>query len=72
MKTKELDLSLSYKVKDIGLAELGRKQLVLAEDEMPGLMAAREKYGKEKPFATGHGPDVWSQNRRAHFRVHQK
>lgn len=29
-------------------------------------------YGKEKPFATGHGPDVWSQNRRAHFRVNQK
>lgn len=50
MKTKELDLSLSYKVKDMGLAELGRKQLVLAENEMPGLMAAREKYGKEKPF----------------------
>ncbi|HEY3276434.1 MAG TPA: adenosylhomocysteinase [Syntrophorhabdaceae bacterium] len=50
MKTKELDLSLPYKVKDIGLAELGRKQLVLAENEMPGLMAAREKYGKEKPF----------------------
>jgi adenosylhomocysteinase len=50
MKTKELDLSLPYKVKDIGLAKLGRKQLVLAENEMPGLMAAREKYGKEKPF----------------------
>jgi adenosylhomocysteinase len=50
MKTKQLDLSLPYKVKDIALAELGRKQLVLAENEMPGLMAAREKYGKEKPF----------------------
>jgi adenosylhomocysteinase len=50
MKTKELDFSLSYKVKDIVLAELGRKQLALAENEMPGLMAAREKYGKEKPF----------------------
>ncbi len=50
MKTKELDFSLPYKVKDIGLAELGRRQLVLAENEMPGLMAAREKYGKEKPF----------------------
>ena len=50
MKTKALDLSLPYKVKDIGLAELGRRQLVLAENEMPGLMAAREKYGKEKPF----------------------
>ncbi len=29
-------------------------------------------YGKEKPFLVGHGPDTWSQNRRAHFRVHQK
>lgn len=29
-------------------------------------------YGKERPFVTGHGPDVWAQNRRAHFRVHQK
>jgi len=50
MKTQQLDLSLPYKVKDIALAELGRKQLVLAENEMPGLMAARQKYGKEKPF----------------------
>jgi peptidoglycan-associated lipoprotein len=29
-------------------------------------------YGKEHPFAQGHNPDSWSQNRRAHFRVHQK
>ncbi len=29
-------------------------------------------YGKEKPFDTGHNPDAWSQNRRAHFRVHDK
>ncbi len=29
-------------------------------------------YGKEKPFALGHDPDAWSQNRRAHFRVHDK
>jgi adenosylhomocysteinase len=50
MKTTPLDLSLNYKVKDISLAELGRKQLDLAENEMPGLMAARAKYGKEKPF----------------------
>jgi adenosylhomocysteinase len=50
MKTTPLDLSLEYKVKDIALAELGRKQLNLAENEMPGLMAARAKYGKEKPF----------------------
>lgn len=29
-------------------------------------------YGKEHPFSQGHNPDAWSQNRRAHFRVHQK
>ncbi len=41
---------LPYKVKDIGLAEFGRKEINLAENEMPGLMALREKYGKEKPL----------------------
>ena len=40
----------TYKVKDISLAELGRKEIVLAENEMPGLMALREKYGKTKPL----------------------
>ncbi len=40
----------TYKVKDIALAELGRKEIVLAENEMPGLMALREKYGKTKPL----------------------
>ena len=45
MKVESLDLSLPYKVKDISLADLGRKQLQLAENEMPGLMAARKKYG---------------------------
>jgi adenosylhomocysteinase len=40
-----------YKVKDISLAEWGRKEIRLAEAEMPGLMALREKYGKEKPLA---------------------
>ena len=39
-----------YKVKDIGLAEAGRKQLNIAEQEMPGLMATREKYGPMKPL----------------------
>ncbi|MEI6498417.1 MAG: adenosylhomocysteinase [bacterium] len=39
-----------YKVADISLAEWGRKELILAEKEMPGLMALREKYGKEKPL----------------------
>lgn len=41
---------LPYKVKDIGLAEWGRKEINLAEAEMPGLMALREEYGKKKPL----------------------
>ncbi len=41
---------LPYKVKDIALAEYGRKEIMLAENEMPGLIALREKYGKEKPL----------------------
>jgi adenosylhomocysteinase len=40
-----------YKVKDISLAEWGRKEIKLAEAEMPGLMALREEYGKSKPLA---------------------
>ncbi|MHB1219474.1 MAG: adenosylhomocysteinase [Alphaproteobacteria bacterium] len=39
-----------YKVADIGLADLGRRQIELAETEMPGLMALREEYGKSKPL----------------------
>ena len=42
--------TLPYKVKDISLAEFGRKEIQLAENEMPGLMALREKYGKTKPL----------------------
>lgn len=41
---------LPYKVKDIGLAEFGRKEIELAENEMPGLMALRAKYGESKPL----------------------
>ncbi len=41
---------LNYKVKDISLADWGRKEIELAEAEMPGLMALREKYGAEKPL----------------------
>ncbi|MBN9415799.1 MAG: adenosylhomocysteinase [Candidatus Eremiobacteraeota bacterium] len=40
-----------YKVKDIGLADWGRKEITLAEAEMPGLMALRQRYGKTKPLA---------------------
>jgi len=39
-----------YKVKDIGLAEWGRKEITLAEKEMPGLMALRAEYGAKKPL----------------------
>lgn len=39
-----------YKVKDISLGEWGRKEIELAEHEMPGLMKSREKYGKEQPL----------------------
>ena len=42
--------TLPYKVKDLSLADFGRKEIELAEKEMPGLMALREKYGKEKPL----------------------
>ena len=41
---------LPYKVKDINLADWGRKEIELAEAEMPGLMALREEYGKDKPL----------------------
>jgi adenosylhomocysteinase len=41
---------LPYKVKDISLAEWGRKEIILAEAEMPGLMAIRKEYGTSKPL----------------------
>jgi len=44
------DSNLNYKVADISLADWGRKELFVAEKEMPGLMALRAKYGKEKPL----------------------
>ena len=39
-----------FKVADIGLAGWGRKEIAIAETEMPGLMALRQKYGAEKPL----------------------
>jgi len=42
---------LKYKVKDISLADWGRKEITLAEAEMPGLMSLREEYGDTKPLA---------------------
>jgi len=40
----------NYKVKDIGLADWGRKEITIAESEMPGLMALRKEYGASKPL----------------------
>lgn len=45
-----IDFSLKYKVKDMSLAEWGRKEIELAEAEMPGLMSLREEYGASKPL----------------------
>ncbi len=42
---------MDYKVADIGLADWGRKEISIAEDEMPGLMALRAEYGRQKPLA---------------------
>lgn len=45
-----IEKKLSFKVKDISLAEWGRKEIELAEAEMPGLMALRQEYGATKPL----------------------
>ena len=42
---------MKYKVKDITLAEWGRKEIKLAEAEMPGLMSIRDEYGDRKPLS---------------------
>ena len=47
----QVDTRLPYKVADMSLAEWGRKEIELAENEMPGLMALREKYSESKPLA---------------------
>ena len=47
---KELFTSAPYKIADMSLADFGRKEIEMAQHEMPGLMALREKYGKEKPL----------------------
>jgi adenosylhomocysteinase len=51
MKSYELDLGLSHKVADLALADWGRKEIGLAEKEMPGLMAIRRQHGPRKPLA---------------------
>ena len=50
MAVTTTDSGLAYKVKDIELADWGRKELDMAEKEMPGLMAVREKYASEQPL----------------------
>ena len=48
--TTKAEKFIKHKVKDLTLAEWGRKEIKLAETEMPGLMALREEYGKKKPL----------------------
>jgi adenosylhomocysteinase len=50
MPETKVDKFVKHKVKDISLAEWGRKEIKLAEQEMPGLMALREEYGKQQPL----------------------
>lgn len=45
------EVTVDFKVADLGLADFGRKEISIAEKEMPGLMATREKYAGEKPLA---------------------
>lgn len=51
MEVKTMNQTNDYKVADISLAEFGRKEIQLAEVEMPGLMALREQYRESKPLA---------------------
>ncbi|MCI0499072.1 MAG: adenosylhomocysteinase [Planctomycetales bacterium] len=51
MMVKMTDPNLSFKVANLSEAEFGRKEMQLAEKEMPGLMAIRAKYGRQKPLA---------------------
>ena len=50
MLTPDTAAGLEFKVRDLSLAEWGRKEIMLAEQEMPGLMACREEYGASKPL----------------------
>ncbi len=51
MKFLKLDSKLPYRVADLSLADWGREEMRLSENEMPGLMAIRKKYGPKKPLA---------------------
>ena len=50
----QVETKSAYKVADMSLAEWGRKEILLAENEMPGLMALRRKYGGTKPLSGAH------------------
>jgi adenosylhomocysteinase len=50
MEQQVIESNLKYKVKDISLADWGRKEIEMAEKEMPGLMSLRKKYGASKPL----------------------
>ena len=50
MPTLETRSGLEFQVKDLKLADFGRKEIRLAEEEMPGLMAMRAEYGSTKPL----------------------
>ena len=49
-KYKKMEKKQDYKIKDISLAEYGRKEIIIAEKEMPGLIALRKKFKKKKPL----------------------
>jgi len=51
VQTEKIVESLPYKIKDLDLAGAGRKRIIIAEKEMPGLMAIRKKYGPKDPLA---------------------
>ena len=51
MSTVTTKTTTDYKVADIHLADFGRREIQIAEQEMPGLMAIRAKYAKDKPLA---------------------
>ena len=50
----QVETKLPMKVADMSLADWGRKEIALAENEMPGLMALRRKFGRSKPLAGAH------------------
>src|SRR3954454_22797035 len=47
---RPMAVAADYKVKDLSLADWGRKEIAMAEDEMPGLMAVRKEYGPSQPL----------------------